>query len=302
MAKVDVKYKKSQEILKLQDQSMVQVVMKDGMVQLRPLHQHHYDVIETPGDPEKAEAVIISQFDKARVLSQNNTNSQNNFDLSGRSNTYFSDAQNQKTADPDDWRSRVMFFWWTDEYNFATDGNGHLVDHSTGQKIMVTTESELLNPIGVLPFVDLAQDKDFEFYVRSGYGSTAFNLDLGVLLSDTAEINRMQGWAQGVIASIEQPKNMKVGPRNLMWLKLNPKDPEGARPSFSFQSPNPDLSSSLQLISNYLSLYLTSEDMDPKEVNAMGEKDVTSSGLDRWLKMIESSLFSPVLRNRSTKS
>lgn len=284
---IDVRLKKSQEILKLQDQAMIQVVPKDGIIQLRPLYGHHYDVVHKLDDPEKAECVIVSSFDKSRVFNREGVHQKGAFNLGNQSRTYFNDFNNQKIGEPDDYKSNMLFYWWTDRYNFATDGNGHLVDPENGQKIMTTTESELLNPFEILPFVDIATDKDFEFFVRSGYGSTAFNLDLGVLLSDTAEVNRMQSWAQGVMASVEQPKNIKVGPRNLMWLKLNPKDPEGARPSFQFVSPNPDLNASLSLISNYLSMYLTSEDMSPKEVNAMGDADVTTSGVDRWLKMIE---------------
>lgn len=287
LSNIDVKLKKAHEILKLQDQAMVQVVPKDGVIELRPLFGHHYDVIHKMDNPEKAECVIVSSFDKSRVFNREGVHEKGAFNLGNQNRSYFNDFKNQKIGEPDDYKSNMIFYWWTDGFNFATDGNGHLVDPESGQKIMSASENELLNPFGVLPFVDIATDKDFEFFVRSGYSSTAFNLDLGVLLSDTAEVNRMQSWAQGVMASVEQPKNIKVGPRNLMWLKLNPKDPEGARPSFQFVSPNPDLTASLSLISNYLSMYLTSEDMSPKEVNAMGEADVTTSGVDRWLKMIE---------------
>jgi hypothetical protein len=97
----------------------------------------------------------------------------------------------------------------------------------------------------------------------------------------------MQGWSQAIISSVEVPKDLTIGPRRGLWLKLNPNDTEATRPSFEFASPNPDLGSSLQLIENYLSLFLTSEGLSPSVVNSQGKTDVASSGLDRWLKMLE---------------
>jgi hypothetical protein len=283
------KLKKSNEIFKLQDQALLQCVLKEGKLELRALYQHHFDVIPQDENPEKMDAVIISSFDKTRLFSQG-TLGRSNQDPSSRM-SYYSDSNNQKIGDPDDYKGKAFFYWWTKDLNFITNHKGQLID-AQGNLItqMVTdpTDPLVASPIaGTLPFIDVSTDKDFEFYVRSGYSSTVFSVDLGTLLSDTSEIARMQGWSQGIISSVEAPKDITIGPRRAMWLKLNPNDTEATRPSFQFVSPNPDLGASLQLIENFLSLYLTSEGLSPSTVNSSGKTDVASSGLDRWLKMLE---------------
>jgi len=284
----NVKLKKSNEIYKLQEQSALQAVLKNGKIELRPLYGHHYDVIPSDENPEKAEAYIVSSFDKSRLFSNAVVG---NFSQrkDGRSN-YFSDFVNQTIADVDDYRKTMRFYWWTKDFNFVTDGSGNLLDEAGQMVKTITGETDPLvaSPIlGTLPFIDIATDKDFEFFVRSGHSSSVFSVDLGALLSDTAEIARMQGWSQAIIASVEQPKDMTIGPRKALWLKLNPNDTEASRPSFSFVSPNPDLQAGLQLIENFLSLYLTSEGLSPSVVNSGGKTDQSTSGLDRWLKMLE---------------
>jgi hypothetical protein len=288
MAMANVKLKKSNEIYKLQEQSLLQVVLKEGVLELRPLYQHHFDVIPDADNPEKMDAVIISSFDKWRLFSQNTTGAVGTSPTS-RVN-YYADYNNQTIADPDDYRNKGLFYWWTRDFNFITNATGKLVDASGNPlpEVADPNDPSVRSPIaGTMPFIDVATDKDFEFYVRSGYSSTVFSIDLNALLSDTSEIARMQGWSQAIISSVEEPRDMKIGPRRAMWLKINPNDGDTARPSFQFASPNPDLASSLQLIENFLSLYLTSEGLSPSVVNSSGKTDQATSGLDRWLKMLE---------------
>ncbi len=289
MAEADVKLKKSNEIYKLQDQAMLQCVLKEGKIELRPLYQHHFDVIPQDENPEKMSGVIISSFDKSRLFGAGGTGQLGSYPANKMN--YYSDNYNQTIGDPDDYKQKALFYWWTKDFNFITNYKGQLVDKNgvpINQMVMDPNDPLVASPIvGTLPFIDIATDKDFEFYVRSGLSSTVFSVDLGALLSDTSEIARMQGWSQAIISSVETPKDLTIGPRRAMWLKLNPNDTEATRPSFEFSSPNPDLGSSLQLIENFLSLYLTSEGLSPSVMNSQGKTDGSTSGLDRWLKMIE---------------
>lgn len=284
-AMANVKFKKANQIYKLADQSAIQVVLKEGYVQLRSLYHHHYDVIPSVENPEKAECYIVSSFDKSRLFSRLRA-AYDKSKINGQS--YFADRWNQKTGDPDDYQGKEeLFYWWTKDLNFITNSKGQYVD-PYGNVLKTVSPTDYVSPVaGVLPFVDVASDKDFEFFVRSGYSDSNFNIDLGVLLSDTAEVNRLQGFSQAVIASVEEPKDIKVGPRKLLWLRLDPKDTEATRPAFQFATPSPDMQASLQLISNFMSLYLTSRGLSPKVVNTMGEKESFASGIDRWLAMIE---------------
>jgi len=254
LAKANVKLKKLNRIYKLNRQGALQIIPKNGKIEFRPLYPHHYDVVPKQDDPEIADAYIISSYDKSLLLSAM-TNGNSGKD--GVLGSNYSDGTNQNIADTNDYLGVKLFYWWTDKYNFVTNDKGEFVDKE-GKVLSKVEEKDILNPIQEIPFVDAAIDKDFEFYVRGGSSVTDLSLDLATLLSDTAEISRLQGFAFGVMASKEEPKDLKVGPRNYLWLKLDPNDSESARPSFSFTSPNPDLGSSLQLISNYLSMYLTS--------------------------------------------
>lgn len=276
---VDIKMKKLNRIFKLNDQAALQIVPKEGRLEFRPLYPHHYDVVPKVSDPEKADAYIISSFNK-KLLMMDLTNNGNSSNILNN-NSYYADSVNQKIGDPDDYSGNQLFYWWTEQYNFITNKRGEYVDKD-GNVLSQVTEKDILNPIGALPFIDVAMDKDFEFFVRSGSTTTDFSLDLATLLSDTAEVSRLQGFAFGVMASKEEPKDLKVGPRNYLWLKLDPNDGEGAKPSFNFTSPNPDLGSSLQLISNYLSMYLSSIGQSSSIV-ATGDTQKFTSGVDRFL-------------------
>jgi hypothetical protein len=278
----NVKLKKANRIYKALSQSNFQVVLKNGKIEFRPLWDHHYDVIPKVDDPEVAECVITSSFDKSRIM-QSMQKQNRGKDLFGKS--YFSDRVNQKIGDPDDYAGKEFFYWWTDELNFITDKTGKLIDQ-IGREIG-TDQSMMLNPIQKLPFVDIAQDKDFEYFVRGGSQAFSFNLDLLLMLSDISEINRLQGFSQAVIASTEEPKDLRVGPRRVLFLKIKPNSIDSERPSFQFVSPNPDLASSLKLLSDFTSLFLTSESLSPKLVNTAGEKETYSSGIDRFLAGIE---------------
>jgi hypothetical protein len=284
-AMANVKFKKANEIYKLCDQTPMQIILKDGKFEFRNMYPHHYDVVPVVDNPEVPECYIVSSFDKTRLF-----NSTFNFSGPNQANsnkkTLFSDGINQKIGDPDDYMGSFRFIWWTRDFNFITDGFGNFIGPD-GRVMKKVSDKDLINPIGVLPFVDIATDKDYEFYVRSGYSAAQLTIDLGLLFSDVSEIARLQGFSQGVISSMEEPRDIVVGPRRVMWLKKLPNVEPGAQPEFNFVSPSPDLGNSLQLISNYLSMALTSQGLSPKMINAAGEKEMFTSGVDRFLAGIE---------------
>jgi hypothetical protein len=60
-----------------------------------------------------------------------------------------------------------------------------------------------------------------------------------------------------------------------------------AQPRFEFQSPRPDLSASLQLLHNYLNVFLTAEGLDPRTISGKSDGSKYTSGLDRLLAMLD---------------
>lgn len=286
-AKANCKLKKANKIYALQQQACMQIVPKNGKIEFRPFYAHQYDVIPKDNDPEKADAYIISSYDKRQLyrnLFDGNSVSQNPV----RNQGHYSDGINQKIGDPDDYLEKAIFYWWTEKYNFVTNVKGEILDPITFIPIEKIPVSEIMNPLGELPFIDIAFDKDFEFFVREGNSTVDFTLDFSLMLSDAAEIARMQGFAQGVMSAVEEPTELKIGPRKLIFLKKSPNGTPESQPTFQFVSPSPDIAATNEMQANYLSMFLTSIDLSPKAINSSGDGDQQySSGFDRYLAMLE---------------
>ncbi len=160
--------------------------------------------------------------------------------------------------------------------HFTTNGFGEFVP-----------EGPLVpNPIGKLPFIDVAMEKDYQFFVRRGNMAVEFVIDLLVQLSDLAEISRLQGYSQAIIYSTEQPKNLVVGPNKVMWIK-QPMDGQQSQPKFAFESPHPDLANGLEIINVQLKMFLTSLGLDPGTVSGDTPKKQFTSGIDHLLANID---------------
>ena len=135
------------------------------------------------------------------------------------------DQRNQKIADSDDYQLGLMrFVWWTDEFNFITDGHGELV----------SDPEDIQNPLGYMPFIDVSEEKDFEYWVRCGCPIVDFDRDFGKMLSDTANISRLQGYAQAIVYAETIPEDMVVGPNHVLRIPLDPNSTKD--PRFEFVS------------------------------------------------------------------
>jgi hypothetical protein len=285
---MNVKLKRANRWFELFDQGAVQVLPMNGIVDARVLAPHQYDVIPMDNDPETGEVYIISIFDKHRLLS--GSSGGRSFELSdppsfnSSYSNYYSDYRNQKIGDADDFKKAMKFVWWSKDWNFITDGRGNMLNES-GEPIVQPALSEMQNPIGKLPFVDIAREKDFEFWVRHGSSVTEFSIEFLVLLCDIFNIHKMQGYSQAIIFSEKVPANMRVGPNHILHIPLDPN--KEVQPRFEFASPSPDMSASLELAETFMRLFLTSRGIDPKTVSGKAETQRFSSGIERLLAMIE---------------
>jgi hypothetical protein len=282
---IDISMKKANRYYKLESQAALQVIPKDGVICSRVLLPHHYDVIPDPVNPEMAFAYVISVYDRSLLYNQTSVNAATSTNYLTQSE---SDQINQIIADPEDANNgKGKFIWWTAEYNFITDGWGNMI-HEDGSPMMIRTQEDLsavANPIEQLPFVDIAMGKEFEFWVRQGNDVVQFAIDFSALLSDTAEVNKRQGYSQAIVYSQQPPKDMMVGPNRVLHMQLDPNTE--IQPKFEWSSPQPDMQASLDLLESYLRLFLSAEGMDPKTVSGRLEGTKYSSGVDRLLAMIE---------------
>jgi hypothetical protein len=286
-AQANIKLKKSNKILNLQNQAAIQIVPKDGKLQFMTYYPHNYDVVPDEINPEKAKVYILSAYDKTNQLNTTESYSSKSYGTIYSGRKKLRDNINQTIADPDDYKLKnLRMVWWSDQFHFTTNGKGEFIDPNTNTETPQLPEENLLNPIQMLPFIDIAHDKDFQFWVDTESTLTQFNIELGVMLSDTSNINRLQGYSQAIIKSEEKPQDMQVGPHSVIHLKLDPTRPE-LNPDFQFVSPNPDLQSSLSLLNSFINLYLSAEGLDAKTISMQADQKSFSSGLERLLAMVE---------------
>lgn len=243
------------------NQCLIQAVPKRGKMDVRILANHHYDVVPNLENPEMADSYVISAFDRSLIPPTS------------------SDSTNQSIGDKDDYKSATeRYLTWDLNKNFVFDGNGKLI----GQQLENPPELE-----GEVPFIDVVQDKDFEYFVRSGHALTDFAVQFCGALSDLGNIVKMQGyavaWMKGKKGQI--PKNLKVGPSVILHLEQDELTGESAE--FGFASPQSDIAGGIQYIETLLSHFLTSRGLDPSVVNGKMQSKQFNSGLDRLLSMLD---------------
>jgi hypothetical protein len=106
-------------------------------------------------------------------------------------------------------------------------------------------------------------------------------------VTDVQNVIRMQGfgqaWYKGAAGSI--PQNIQVGPNFVLKLPVDPNNPVDT--AFGFANSSADISGSITFLEMLLSTFLTSRGLDPKIVNAKGESNKFSSGIDRLLSLVE---------------
>lgn len=260
----DTKMMKSNRYFRLQGQNDIYIIPSEGKLEMRVLLNHHFDVVPSPDNPNVAEAYVLSTYDKELYLPRK---------------TPDQDGHNQKIADYDDYKSSMKrYVFWTKDFNFITNDKGHLVSDS----------ANVVNPLeGVLPFVDIAPDKDFEFWVNQGQNVSDFTVQFNATMTDIGQVVRMQGFAQGVMTGDKDlmPDNIQVGPMFILRLPTNANTQIAG--DFKFVSPNANIEGSLQFLENLLSNYLTSRGQSPKLVSGKSDAEKFSSGIERLLHLVE---------------
>ena len=270
--KVNQELRKANKFYNLHDQGALMVVPdKQGSIKVKAIPPIHYDVIPDCDNVEKAYAYILNVWDFDTHKTVRGNSSEPTQLNSYRQN----DRVDQSIADDNDRKKYLeRYVVWTDELHFTMNGHGEII----GEPIA--------NPIGRLPFIDVATDKDFQFFVRRGTSVVDFALDFGLILSDTANTIRLQNYSQAIMTSEKPPQDLVVGPNHVLWLPLDPNNP-GATPTFTFASPSPDISGSLEFAEMILRMFLSSRGIDPATITGGGGAKSFSSGVERLLAMLD---------------
>lgn len=269
-ANVDMNNKQLNRFYRLDEQcaSYIAPNKMTGTIDIRKLQNWQYDVVPDPQWPDQALAYIIPL----------NVQPNNYVDASYYSQDPQSDSRNQYIADRNDNdKSKQHFLFWSKDYNFKMNGKGEIL----------TEEKDWENPIGRMPIIDISAPKQNSFLLQNDNNLARFTVDFLCMLSDLAEIIRMQGFSQAVLSALEVPKNMMIGPHRVLFLEKKKKGDQSEQPEFQFASPSPDLSGTLDSMLAILRMFLSSRGHKTNVVTGASDVQSFSSGLERLLSMIE---------------
>lgn len=156
--------------------------------------------------------------------------------------------------------------WWTDEQHFTTDKDGAIMQDPFNP--------EMLNPIGIIPSVNLAKDRDNEFWAMQGEDLADLAIALQLGMSDLMSIAKMQGFSILTVTSPEQPQRLDIGLNKVVWLK---QQIDGPTPSVSYVQASSPISEYKDLLLDLLGLTLTTNQLSPSSVTGKdGAQSVTS--------------------------
>lgn len=159
------------------------------------------------------------------------------------------------------------YIFWTNEEHFTVN--------EKGEQLGVAEDGSTINPIGVMPIVNLAKDRDGKFWSTQFEDTVDISLAIMKAWTDLLTIAKHQGFSILTIISQEEPKQLKIGINKAVWLK---QQLEGPQPSISYVQAASPLSEYKDLIMDLLGLMLSTADLNPKEITGSNGGASFSSG------------------------
>lgn len=293
---LNTKMKKADRGLELHKNEMVQVVPKYNSRQsdialspkydivVRPMAPYEYDVIEDFDNRTMPRVVILTDFvERKQIESSQFTTNYANLDGGAliASSSAYGDSQEQIVADsPEDAGQQCQtYIWWSDKYHFTTDDKGQIISKMSPE--------DGLNPIQIMPFINLAEDQSGHYWARGGEDLIDASILINKLITDMLGIASAQGWGQIVMVGNNLPSIIKTGPHRAVLLNRQPGEDA---PTFDFKSADPPIDSWMRMIEQYIALMLSTNNLSPSTV--AGKLDVINapSGIAILIEKAESTV------------
>ena len=225
---------------------------------VRYFHPEYYDPILDYHNPKIARGFVLSDF----IMKD-----QKEFELyQGQRNKKFKNPPVEslyQIKNPEQ-----TFIWWTNKYHFTTDEDGKIISELSPE--------DLLNPIGLLPFVHFNMDQENKFFSCGGEDLIDGSILINILLTSMYTIADAQGWGQPVVTGKNLPKRIGIGPQNAIILEHEAGDPQ---PSFQFVSSNPPIGDWLNMIEQHTALLLTTNNLSSSNVSMKLDANNFPSGI-----------------------
>ncbi len=262
--------KKADAVTELQNNSALFILPErtpEGRARLRAtvLGPWQYDVIEDARNPERAAAIILSEYVDDQTQRSFNTSQVQALDAES---TVIGDQIIAQGPGITEMKKGETFIWWTDSYHFTTDDSGVIINS-------ISPEG-LLNPIGMMPAVTIDKNQDGNYWGAGGQDLVDGAILVNLMATDMNAIMYMQGWGQLVISGPNIPTEYHVGPHTALVLETR----EGqTAPTVELVSNNPPIDSWLKVIEQYVALLLSTNDLSTSAVSMRLDASSFPSGI-----------------------
>lgn len=266
------------KVYKNHDQCLIQIIPKNGKLIMRVLKPHQWDAVPSQDDPEVAEAYIISAYDNYSELLEESKQPDSPTSFQTMHSQNNENYKNKKAMKHQEKESDKIYLIWTMDESFFCDSKGNIVGESTPNP---------LAQFGMMPFVEVSVEKEFEYWVRAQNTYASFTVEYCAQMSSVAQVVKLQNFAQAVIKAPQEmiPENIQIGPNHILKLPYDPN--ANIDTDFAFVNPGSDIGGSLQYLEVLLTTFLSSHGIDPKSISMNGEGQNYTSGVERLLAMIE---------------
>lgn len=285
LLKADTKLKTTNKYLKLQRNTLAYVkpceFVKDGetkfKLKLIPLSPHLYDVVENYNDREEPMAVILSNYEETKVERVAVEAQKEGRVINQPLPTPKGNAVDEVIADPkeDENADHKTFIFWSDNYHFTCNKKGEFLDKD-GMLVYSLGDSEIENPIGELPFEDLAIDRDNSYWAQGGKDLIDGCVLVNSMISNLNHIAVTQGYGQFWMSGTDLPRTVLTGPDKAIILEYQEGDPA---PQLGYVSASPSLNEIRQGIEMYIALLLTVNNLSTSGVATQLTGSVAASGI-----------------------
>lgn len=172
-----------------------------------------------------------------------------------------------------------QFIFWTASEHETRNSNGELIKLSPEKG-----DEQYVNPIGRLPIVNIAKDRDNEPWATQGEDMVDLTIAIQMGWTDVLTIAKHQGFSILTIVSEEEPKQLTIGINKAVWLKSRQ---GGPTPSISYVQGSSPLSEYKELLMDLLGLLLSTNDMDPQSIGGSKGSRTFTSGFHALIAMAD---------------
>lgn len=271
---LNAKMMKAHRYFNLHSNTAIYPIPEGGKIKVLVVPPYLYSVKANPIDKTKIDTWVFNSFiEEGRITPFDDvptaTGSEGFNRQKGHKTTSKDLVESQER--PSDIGRRFIF--WSDAQHFTvqTGENGHakmILDPSKD-------ETQIINPIGIAPVVNLAKDRDNEAWATQGEDLIDLTMAIQLGWTDVLTIAKNQGFSILTMISEEEPKKLTIGVNRGVWLR--PLPDSKVTPSISYVQAQSPLSEYKELLSELLGLLLSTNDMNPSSISgAMTAQSATS--------------------------